>query len=146
MTVDQRRAERYLMQIRNADREITDIILRIDYLRYKASGTGAIRYDKDNVQTSPEDMVCDALTEAVYLESKLSDRNKELMRMRFDTEKIIALWNDNRAKFISAYYLKRGSMTDAAKICHCSSRHIYRVKLDALDAFSTYCAFSKNNT
>lgn len=146
MTEGQRKADKYLMQIRNADREITDIILRIDYLRYKASGTGAIRYDKDNVQTSPEDMVCDALTEAVDLESRLSERNKELIRMRFNTETIIALWNDNKAKFISTYYLKRGSMMDAARVCKCSPRHIYRVKLEALTAFSTYCIISKNNT
>ena len=138
MNDKQRKAEHYLTQIRNMDREISEMILKIDYLRYKASGTGAIRYDKDHVQTSPEDMVCDAITEAVDLERKLSDRNKELMRMRFNTEKIIELWGDNQAKFISTYYLNRGSMMDVARICRCSSRNAYFIKLKALEEFSKH--------
>lgn len=138
MTNNQTKAHKYLSQIRNADREINDLILQIDYLRYKASGAGAIRYDKDRVQTSPEDMLCDAITEAVVLEKKLSARHQELITMRNNTEQIISLWNNNAAKFIDIYYLLRGSMMDAAKQIGCTSRNIYFIKLKALEAFGKH--------
>lgn len=137
MTEQQIGAEKYLLQIRNTDREITDMINRIDALRYKASGMGAIRYDKDRVQTSPGDMLCDAVTDAIALEGRLYARYEHLARMRERTERIISLWNDdNNARMIEVYYLNRGSMGDVAKAIGCSYRHAYRIKIDALDEFS----------
>ena len=138
MNENQKRADKYLTQIRDASKELTELIFQIDYLRYKASGAGAIRYDKDRVQTSPEDMMCEAISEAVYLEGKLSNRHKQLKAMREHTEKVLALWADNNAKFIEIYYLNHGSMTEAANRIGCSSRNIYNVKFKALDEFSKY--------
>ena len=138
MTANQGRANKYLMQIKNADKEITDMILKISYLRYKASGAGAIRYDKDRVQTSPQDMMCEALTEAVALEREMTTRHKELMDARRHTEEIIELWGDSRAKFIDIYYLNGGDMSDVARRIRCSDRTAYRIKLDALEKFSNF--------
>lgn len=138
MTINQGRAEKYLMQIKNADREITEIILKISYLRYKASGGGAIRYDKDRVQTSPQDVMSETITEVVTLERKLSSRYKELMDARNHAEDVIQLWNDNQARFISIYYLDNGDISDVAEKIKCSNRTAYRIKLDALERFSKY--------
>lgn len=138
MTERQGRAERYLLQIRNTDKEINEMILRIDFLRYKASGAGAIRYDKDRVQTSPADMMCEAVTEAIALEGELYARHKQLMDMREHTEQVISLWNDNNAKFIDIYYLAHGSMTDVANRIGCSSRNAYFIKLKALEEFAKH--------
>lgn len=135
MTDNQREADCYLSQIRNADKEITDMILQIDYLRYKASGMGAIRYDKDHVQTSPKDMVCDAITEAVQLEQQLSARHKELMAMRQRATEIISLWNDKEARAIEIYYLNHGSMVDIARQIKCTDRNAYHVRQRALERF-----------
>lgn len=150
MTEQQKGAEKYLMQIRNTDKEINEIILKIDYLRYKASGMGAIRYDKDRVQTSPEDMLCNAITDAIELENHLYARYEHLANMRARTEQIISLWGDNNARMIEIYYLNRGSMGDVARAIGCSDRHAYRIKLDALEEFSkTFAIYSekiKNNT
>lgn len=146
MTENQRKADKYLQQVRNADREINEMILKIDYLRYKASGAGAIRYDKDRIMTSPEDMMCEAVTEAVALERELSSRHKELLRMREQTELIISTWNDNNGAFIDSYYLGRRSMVDTARYLGCSDRNCYFIKLKALEEFARYCDFSKNNT
>ena len=129
MTNNQKKADRYLMQIRDASKELTELIFKIDFLRYKASGAGAIRYDKDRVQTSPEDMMCEAISEAVYLEGKLSDRH---------TEKIVALWNNNSARFIEIYYLNHGSMTEVADRIGCTSRSAYNIKFKALEDFAQY--------
>lgn len=146
MNENQKRADKYLTQIRDASKELTELIFQIDFLRYKASGAGAIRYDKDRVQTSPEDMMCEAISEAVYLEGKLSNRHKQLKAMREHTEKVLALWSDNNAKFIEIYYLNHGSMTEAANRIGCSSRNIYNVKFKALDEFSKYIQDIVQNT
>ena len=138
MTDRQKGAERYLLQIRNAGKELADMIDKIEYLRYKASGATAIRYDKDHVQTSPTDMMCEAVTEAVALENKLSVRHKELSAMRDNTVQIISLWNDNNARMIDIYYLNRGSMGDVAERIGCSYRNAYFIKLKALDEFSKH--------
>ena len=138
MTNNQKKADRYLMQIRDASKELTELIFKIDFLRYKASGAGAIRYDKDRVQTSPEDMMCEAISEAVYLEGKLSDRHKQLKAMREHTEKIVALWNNNSARFIEIYYLNHGSMTEVADRIGCTSRSAYNIKFKALEDFAQY--------
>lgn len=138
MTSNQHKANNYLMQIRNASKELTELIFRIDYLRYKASGAGAIRYDKDHVQTSPEDVMCEAMAEAVDLENKLSNRHKQLKAMREHAEKIISLWNNNNAKCIEVYYLNHGSMIDVARQCRCTDRNAYLIKNNALEEFSKY--------
>ena len=138
MTSKQGRANKYLMQIRNADKEITEMILKISYLRYKASGAGAIRYDKDRVQTSPQDMMCETLTEAVALEREMTARHRELIDARKHTEEVIELWGDSRAKFIDIYYLNGGDISDVARRIKCSNRTAYRIKLDALEKFSDF--------
>lgn len=138
MTANQQKADHYLMQIRNADKEMRQKFEQIQFLRYKASGMGAIRYDKDHVQTSPEDMVCEAVSEAVYLEGQLSNRHKQLKAMREHTEKVISLWSDNNAKMIEIYYLNHGSMVDVARQIKCSDRQVYRIKDDALEEFAKF--------
>ena len=138
MNEKQKRADSYLSQIRNASNELTELIFRIDFLRYKASGAGAIRYDKDRVQTSPSDMMCEALSEAVFLEGRLSNRHKQLQAMKKHTEKTIALWNDNNARFIEIYYLNHGSMTEVADRIGCTSRSAYNIKFRALEEFANH--------
>lgn len=138
MTEAQNRADKYLLQIRNMDRELEELLLKIEFLRYKASGAGAIRYDKDRVMTSPSDMMCEAVTEAVALERKLSERHKQLLAMRQHVEIIITAWNDKSGAFIESYYLSRRSMIDTAKYLGCSDRNVYFLKLKALDEFSKH--------
>ena len=138
MKEQQRKADKYLRQVRDMDSEINEIILKIDYLRYKASGATAIRYDKDHVQTSPEDMLCEAVTEAVELENYLAQRHKQLLEMRERAETIISTWNDNNGVFIDSYYLSRRSMIDTAKYIGCTQRNVYLIKLKALERFAQY--------
>lgn len=135
---DKKKADRFLTKIRNTDKELTDILNQINYLRYKASGATGIRYDKDHVQTSPSDMVCEALAEAVDLERKLSVRHRELLQMRQQAEEITQLLSDNECYLIRYYYLDRISMTETADRLHMSSRNAYRVKASALIEFSKH--------
>lgn len=139
MTENQNRSHKYLSRIRNAEKEMKEVLLQIEYLRYKASGCGAIRYDKDRVQTSPEDMVCESIAEAVHLENQLFGRSKELKAAIEFTENILKAWQDDKyARAIEIYYLNHGSMGDIARSVHCSDRNVYRIKNEALERFSQY--------
>lgn len=138
MTDNQIRANRYLLQIRNADKELKELLLQIEYLRYKASGMGAIRYDKDHVQTSPEDMVCDAISEVVMLEGKLRGRHREIQDALTQTQKILQLLEDKYSTTIEVYYLNHGSMCDVARAIKRSDRTAYRIKEEALERFAQY--------
>ncbi len=138
MTDNQQKANKYLMRIRNADKDMRIMYEQILYLRYKASGMGAIRYDKDHVQTSPEDTVCAAIAEAVTLENKLFGRNRQTKEALEWTQEILSIWGDKYATAIETYYLNHGSMVDVARNCKCSDRNAYRVKLEALERFSQY--------
>ena len=139
MTENQQKADHYLMQIRNADKEMRQIFEQIQFLRYKASGMGAIRYDKDHIQTSPEDMVCECIAQAVQLENILFARNRRLHDSLTHTNEILQLWNDNNnARLITIYYLNHGSMGDVAEQIGCSSRNAYFIKLKALEEFSKH--------
>lgn len=138
MTDNQQKANKYLMRIRNADKDMRIMYEQILYLRYKASGMGAIRYDKDHVQTSPEDMVCQSIAEAVTLENRLFGRNKQTKEALERTQEILSILEDKYATAIETYYLNHGSMLDVARNCKCSDRNAYRVKLEALERFSQY--------
>lgn len=138
MTEGQNKANKYLSEIRDAEKEINEMILKIEYLRYKASGATAIRYDKDHVQTSPGDMLCESIVEAVAIENKLFHKHRRLVDMRERTNQIISLWGDNCSKVIETYYLSHGSMVDVAKNIGCSDRSAYRIKLKALERFSKH--------
>ena len=138
MTENQKKSNVYLYQIRDVDKNVARLIEKIDYLRYQASGAGAIRYDKDHVQTSPEDMMCRTMAEAIDLENELYARYEKVMEMKAHTVQVISSWNNNGAKFIETYFLHHGSMSDVAKRIGCSDRHVYRIKLEALEEFSQY--------
>ena len=139
MTDNQQKADKYLMRIRNANKEMRIMYEQILYLRYKASGMGSIRYDKDHVQTSPEDMVCEAIAEAVHLENKLFGMNKELRKAVEHTQSILRVWNDDKyARAIEIYYLNHGSMGDIARSVKCSDRNVYRIKNEALERFAQH--------
>lgn len=127
------------MRIRNAEREMKELLYQIEFLRYKASGATAIRYDKDHVQTSPQDMVCEAIAEAVTLENKLFGKSKQLRADIEHTQHVLSLWNDDScARAIEIYYLNHGSMGDVARAIKRSDRTAYRIKEEALERFSQH--------
>ena len=137
MTEGQKRADGFLRLIRDEDKDIREMRLKVEFLKYKAAGGGAIRYDKDRVQTTPEDILSQAMAEAVDLEQKIRDRECEITDRRIRTNMIIHSWDEyDLALVIMIYYLSNGSMTDVARKIKRSTRHAYRLKLEALEKFS----------
>lgn len=54
MSVKAKKAKAYLNQYHKLRRAVESLERRIEEMRAKAEGVGAIRYDKDRVQTSPK--------------------------------------------------------------------------------------------
>ena len=139
MTEGQRIADKFLKVIKDEDKTIRDMINKLDYLKYKAAGGGAIRYDKDHVQTTPEDILSSSMAEAVDLERKIRQKKYEITERRIKASKIIHSWEDTEGLIMGfiliVYYMENGTMQDAAKIIGRSERHAYRMKLDALERF-----------
>ena len=63
-------AQEYLEGIERAERKIEAITRRLEELRTRAEGVGAIRYDKDRVQTSPQDSMPDKVIKLCEIEDK----------------------------------------------------------------------------
>ena len=69
-------AKQYLSQIRHLDTRINQRIREKELLQEEALSTGAIRYDKDRVQTSPS-----GTSRQLLLTEKAADMELEITRM-----------------------------------------------------------------
>ena len=140
MTEGQRMADGFLRLIKDEDKTIRDMRLKVEYLKYKAEGCGAIRYDKDIVQTSPEDILSSSMAEAVDLEQRIQDYKKMIINKRIRANKIMHSWEDTEGLLLAyvliVYYMENGSMRDVARKLDRSERQAYRMKLDALERFA----------
>lgn len=136
MTENQAKAENYLIQIRSVEKNIKSKLNELEALRYKASGAGAIRYDKDRVQTSPGDYITMAIADIVEIEKQINEDVASIEDMKGRAYAIVRQMEapEYRA-LIEWFYLNGVSMTETADRMHMSERAAYYLKDDALDAF-----------
>lgn len=66
-------AEQYLRQIEVLDIQIQQDIEQLEELKVRARGVGAIRYDRNRVQTSPSDRLCSDVCSIVTMDQKIND-------------------------------------------------------------------------
>ncbi len=126
----------HLELIRDAEKNINNKRLELEALRYKASGAGAIRYDKEHVQTSPQDYMTMAIADLMELEKQITEAEAEIEEMKGDAYTIVRKMDkpEQRA-VIEWYYLNGLSMIDTAARLNLSERAAYYLKEDALEAF-----------
>jgi hypothetical protein len=67
-------AREYLQQLQNIDISINQDVSRLSAMRINATGQGAIRYDRDRVQTSPQDRLCNDVCDIVSFNEVLNQR------------------------------------------------------------------------
>ena len=103
---------------------------------------GAIRYDKDKVQTSPANAIEEAVVELVDLETRLAEvshRYAETARIR--TKQILDMDNAQYAELLYLRYVDDGrngkgnTLDDVAEEMNYSAQHIRRLHGQALQAF-----------
>lgn len=136
MTKNQEEAQQYLSRIRRIEQELHGKRLEIEALRYKASGMGAIRYDKERVQTTPQDYMTLAINDAIELEHQIEEDEASIEDIKGQAYSIVRQMDtaEHRA-FIEWYYLNGLSMSDTAYNMSMSERNVYYVQERALEEF-----------
>lgn len=124
--------------IRDNERSINAMRLELEALRYKASGVGAIRYDKDRVQVSPQDYMTMALADVLELEKRISEQIDNIEEMKGQAYIIVRkIEAPEQRAIIEWYYLNGLSMIDTAERLNMSERSAYYLREDALKSFES---------
>jgi predicted transcriptional regulator len=130
-----------IYEILGRPRLITGRIQRLTMQRDElesAALPGAIRYDRDTVQTSPEDRMADVLAKVADIDAEIEqlrrEKAKAVMRV---SEMIEALEDEGQRQLMSALYIARMSMTEAAAYVNYSRRQAYRIRREAIERWHT---------
>lgn len=129
--------------IRDAEKRIRTKKNEIEALRYKASGAGAIQYDKDHVQTSPEDFMTMVIADIIELEKQLEEEEISVEQMKSDAYSIVRKMDKPEYRIIITWYYLNGiSMIETANRMNMSERAAYYLREDALEIFESLQATS----
>ena len=136
MTDNQNKAESYLKRIRDVERNLISKRDELEALRYRASGAGAIRYDKDKVQTSPSDYLTMAIADIVEIEKQIEEDEASIEDMKGQAYAIVRqIELPEHRVVIEWFYLNGISMIETAERMNMSERAAYYLKEDALESF-----------
>ena len=125
-----------LEHIRDAEKIINAKKLELEALRYRASGAGAIRYDKDRVQTSTQDYLAMAMDDIIKIESQIEEEKREIEQIRADAYSVVRkMENVEHRAVLEWYYLNGLSMANTAFQMNRSERSAYDLKEEAIKAF-----------
>ena len=131
-------AKKYLRQIRDGESTIIKLKEHCDALRYSL-GASAIRYDKDKVQATPRDAMCETMAELLDLEDRMAELQARIRVRRCEAECIISLMSDDiQRSALRLYYLDPAlySWGKVAYMINKSEKYlIRRIHPDALASF-----------
>jgi DNA-directed RNA polymerase specialized sigma subunit len=118
----------YLMQIRRAELSIRRLEMKAAALR-TCLLPNAIRYDKDRVQTSPEDKLAEIMADIDGLERDIIQRKEEKAGLIQEITGAIDRLEDEREKTVlTGFFVNRESMSEVAEEIRYSSRSTYRFR------------------
>lgn len=137
MTENQIKAKKYLNHIANLPREIESKILEIEVMKSKAEGLGAIRYDKERVQTSPSDTMSDTVIKMLEFIEKLDEDHQKLVLLRDRADTIMEFLKDEHRIVLDYYFFKGKNFYQIAKSMKYSYRTVKRRYYDGLEAFGS---------
>lgn len=136
MTKEQEKASGYLAPIRNIEKKIQSKRLELEALRWRASGVGAIRYDKDHVQTSPGDYLAMAMADIIEIEKYIAEAESDIEKRKGKAYAVVRkLKAPDHRTFIEWYYLNGLSMIETSTRMNIAERTTYYLRDDALEAF-----------
>ena len=137
-------AKAYLGQLQELDTFINQDIERLSDMKLGATSTGAIRYDKERVQTSPQNtlerQVCNYVTYEEMLNAKIDafvDAKETII------EQIRGLHQNNYIQVLYKVYVQFKSLRTAAKEMKVSYSYVIELHQKALSCFEeTYTNLS----
>ena len=115
MTENQIKAEKYLRKIQTVERILNNKRDELEALRYKASGAGAIRYDKEQVQTSPQDYLAMAMADIIEIEKQIEEDEASIEDMKGQAYAIVRrIELPEHRTLIEWFYLNGISMNETS--------------------------------
>ena len=118
----------YLLRVRSYERTIWRLTLQHDELQSCLLPAG-IRYDKDVVQTSPEDKLSAVAAAVLDLEWHIRNLQEQKARAIMEITKAIDGVEDERERTVlSAFFIGRVSIDKIAETMHYSASHVYTLR------------------
>lgn len=130
-------AKQYLQQVRILDERIMKDIEQLEAMRSNAAGQGAIRYDKDRVQSSPQDRLCSDLCDIVTFNEEINeeiDRFVDLKAHVIDQIKTLNAEQIQRDVLMKTYIEYKSNRQVASEIRK-SGSYTFAIKAKALKNF-----------
>lgn len=126
--------KQYMDSIKRIRRRIKLLKEQIERDTIMASGVGAIRYDKDRVQTSA---VADRMANIVIKICETTEKlEKEIHTMQMQEEEAIGYLvqlKEEHERVLSLHYLDGFSWVEVGEVMHYSDKYVYDVKEKALE-------------
>ena len=124
--------------IRDIEKNITLKKQELEALRYKASGAGAIRYDKEHVQSSPEDYFVMAIADVVEIEKQIKEAEDNMEKSKGAAYAIIRkMEKPDQRTMLEWYYLNGVSMLEICDRMNLSERTAYYLRDESLEEFES---------
>lgn len=136
MTYNQTYAKDYLDNIRSAEIHIKAKESELEALRWKASGVDAIRYDKDKVNTSPQNYMEMAIIDCIDREQEIEEDKAVLEDLKGNAYSFVRKMEDPEHRAVIEWYYLNG--LSAEESCHrlaMAERTFYYKRDDALEVF-----------
>lgn len=118
-------------------RRIADEIWRKDIRRKELRACllpAAITYDKDQVQTSPDDQVSRIMAEVADLDRQIQELQQNRASQILEVSEMIEQLDDPReVTILSAYFVGRISVREIAERLNYSIKHIYDLRRRGVD-------------
>lgn len=135
MTINQQRADNILTSIRDFNIHIKKRYEKVEALKLSTLPS-AIRYDKDKIQSSPQNYQEKALADAVDLEYEIEEEIASMDELKINVYNVInSLEDEEEQKLLLFYYYDVLSWQDVAAKMHRSESSIYDLRLIALENF-----------
>mgnify|MGYP001072532071 CR=1 FL=1 len=121
----------FLMQIRRKGIIIRRKETQRDELRacLLPGATGAIRYDRDRVQSTPTDKMADVIARVDELDREIEQLRREKATLVIEiSDAIEKLEDDNEKTVLTKFYIARAPMTEVADAINYSVRRAYHFR------------------
>ena len=133
----------YMMQVRRIELRIRRISLQIEELESSLLPQG-IRYDKDKVQTSPEDTLSKIAGKIMELDKERTQLSRERALLLMEIQDALdRLDNENEQIVLEAYYLSRMSMREIAEMISYSVRQVYTFRKRGIEKIAHIAQIEK---
>lgn len=99
---------------------------------------GAIRYDKDKVQTTPQDKMSDIMAQIDDLDHEIEDLRDQLRSSRQQVADMARELEPMQERIIILRYVDGLKWDDVARAVHRSARTVHRIHKDTVDKLKEY--------